>query len=387
MPVNLKTYGRAVDLPGYAVARVTTRLLDDQSTKADCVYVCDTLPEDSGQLAGYRALLTTSRIKEAGGTYGSAPLPTVHSAKDVSHLRDGDVVLINPKTGLVRTLYRQASKQNVLFMTERCNSFCLMCSQPPVDRVDNERIAINFEVLRLIEAPEQLGLTGGEPTLLGDGLFEILRTIRERFPDTRVHMLTNGRRFAQPDFTRGFVVAASRRTSLGIPLYSDTAWEHDYVVQAEHAFDQTIQGLYLLARYDWPVEIRIVLHALSVPRLLDLCYYVYRNLPFASHIALMGLEITGFTRPNLGKLWIDPYDYRDELAKAVEFLAVRGMNVSVYNLQLCVIPRPIWKFARQSISDWKNIYFDECAKCSVREQCGGLFASATRRHSTHIQAI
>lgn len=200
-------------------------------------------------------------------------------------------------------------------------------------------------------------------------------------------MLTNGRRFAWPEFTRSFVDAASPRVSLGIPLYSDTAWEHDHVVQADHAFDQTIQGLYQLARYDWPIEIRVVLHALTVPRLLDLCHYIYRNLPFASHVALMGLEITGFTRPNLDKLWIDPYDYRNELAEAVEFLAVRGMNVSVYNHQLCVIPRPLWKFARQSISDWKNVYFEECTKCSAREQCGGLFASATRRHSAHIKAI
>ena len=93
------------------------------------------------------------------------------------------------------------------------------------------------------------------------------------------------------------------------------------------------------------------------------------------------------TISHLGKLWTDPYDYGDDLARAVEFLAIRGMNVSVYNHQLCVIPRSIWKFTRQSISDWKNIYFDECATCRVRGHCGGLFASATRQHSAHIHAI
>jgi His-Xaa-Ser system radical SAM maturase HxsC len=178
------------------------------------------------------------------------------------------------------------TKQNALFVTERCNSFCLMCSQPPVDRIDDERVAINLEVIRLIDPPEQIGMTGGEPTLIGDGLFQILRAIRARFPETRVHMLTNGRRFAWTEFTRSFVDAASPRVSLGIPLYSDTAWEHDHVVQADHAFDQTIQGLYQLARYDCPIEIRVVLHAFTVPRLLDLCHYIYRNLPFASHVAL-----------------------------------------------------------------------------------------------------
>ena len=50
----------------------------------------------------------------------------------------------------------------------------------------------------------------------------------------------------------------------------------------------------------------------------------------------MGLEITGFTKPNLQKLWVDPYDYQDELTAAVEYLSIRGMSVSIYNHVLCV---------------------------------------------------
>ena len=111
-----------------------------------------------------------------------------------------------------------------------------------------------------------------------------------------------------------------------------TTRRSDYVVQARGAFDQTIQGLHRLAQYEQPVEIRVVLHKLTIPRLYDLAHFIYRNLPFARHVALMGLEITGFTRPNLNKLWIDPYEYQTELPRAVEYLAIRGMNVSIYNL-------------------------------------------------------
>src|SRR6266542_197742 len=184
MPISLKTHGQAVDLPGYAVARVTTRPLDDRAIRSDCVYVCDALPDNDEELTGYRALLTTSRVGEVVSAYQRTRLPTVHSAKDISHLHDGDIVLLHPRSGLVRTLYRPASKQNALFITERCNSFCLMCSQPPVDRIDDERVAINLEVIRLIDPPEQIGMTGGEPTLIGEGLFQILRGIRARFPET-----------------------------------------------------------------------------------------------------------------------------------------------------------------------------------------------------------
>jgi hypothetical protein len=31
----------------------------------------------------------------------------------------------------------------------------------------------------------------------------------------------------------------------------------------------------------------------------------------------MGLEITGFARPNSNMLWIDPYEYKDILSEAV----------------------------------------------------------------------
>ena len=101
----------------------------------------------------------------------------------------------------------------------------------------------------------------------------------------------------------------------------------------------------------------------------------------------MGLEITGFTRPNLNKLWIDPYEYQTELQRAVEYLAIRGMNVSVYNHPLCLLPRDLWRFARRSISDWKNVYFDVCKSCGVRQQCGGFFMSAELKHSAHLHAI
>jgi hypothetical protein len=43
--------------------------------------------------------------------------------------------------------------------------------------------------------------------------------------------------------------------------------------------------------------------------------------------------------------------------------------------------------AVRSISDWKNEYHPECAKCSVIERCGGFFFSAKYRHSNHIAAI
>ena len=131
----------------------------------------------------------------------------------------------------------------------------------------------------------------------------------------------------------------------------------------------------------------MVLHALTVPRLIHLAEYIYRNLSFASHVAFMGLEVTGFAKPNLNKLWVDPYDYRNEIAAAVEHLAVRGMKVSIYNHQLCLLDRTLWAFARKSISDWKNVYLECCDSCQVRSECGGFFETGLSRVSSHVKPL
>jgi len=384
--IDLTTYGLPVNVREAVVGRISKGLCSEPTLRGELI-LCSS--EDSKaweDLSAYRAIVTTKTLKDLPHSL-PAKLPVFHTTLSISHLQDGDVVVLQPR-GLLRTLFRPGSEHNALLVTERCNSFCLMCSQPPVDRDDSGLTRVNVEAIRLMKPPPaHLGITGGEPTLLGAGLFRILDQLKVRLPETSVHMLTNGRRFSRPEFTADFMAIRHRKLTLGIPLYSDNAPEHDYVVQARGAFDQTMQGLYQLARHDQPVEIRIVLHALTIPSLRSLARYIYRNLPFASHVAFMGLEITGFTKPNLQKLWVDPYDYQDELAAAIEYLSIRGMNVSIYNHALCVLRRPLWKFAKKTISDWKNIYLDECRSCGVMQECGGFFKSAERVHSAHIAPI
>jgi hypothetical protein len=130
-----------------------------------------------------------------------------------------------------------------------------------------------------------------------------------------------------------------------------------------------------------------VIHLQTYRRLPQLADFITRNFPFAAHVALMGMEMFGFVNKNLQELWIDPYDYQAELLEATETLSLSGLNVSIYNHQLCVLDERLWPFAKKSISDWKNIYLDECQQCTMQEQCGGLFQSAAKRHSSHIKSF
>ena len=63
-----------------------------------------------------------------------AGLPRVISVSGkFDYLSDGDIIGFHPKSKRFRTLYRRTSGHNSFLVTDRCNHYCLMCSQPPKD--------------------------------------------------------------------------------------------------------------------------------------------------------------------------------------------------------------------------------------------------------------
>src|SRR5262249_27154675 len=130
-----------------------------------------------------------------------------------------------------------------------------------------------------------------------------------------------------------------------------------------------------------------VLHAITAPHIVSTCRWLARNLPFVDHVALMGLENTGFAIANAEKLWIDPVEYKSALAEAVYILASSRVDVSVYSLQRCILDKTVWPYARQSISDWKNGYLEECGRCAERTRCSGFFTTGQPRRSRGIHPI
>lgn len=379
--MRLTTAGISSGFQGSIVGKIATADLPTKLREGRIRLLTETALNDQ-DVEGYQAVLSMGDFQAKSGT------PSIARLRDHDHLQDGDVVVLEG-SGFVRSLYRPREKHHSLFVTERCNSNCLMCSQPPKDKDDVAALTQrNRELIRLIDpAPTYLTITGGEPTLLGDNLFTLITQLKETLPETELHMLTNGRTFAWAEYARRFAELEHPNISLGVPLYSDSAGDHDYIVQAEGAFDQTVAGLHQAARNGIRIEIRVVLHKLTIPRLTRLADYIYRNFTFVEHVALMGLEFIGYTPRNIDELWIDPFDYQDELEEAVQYLDLRDMNVSLYNHQLCVLRPSMWKYAQKSISDWKNLYLPECARCGELDRCGGLFKWAVKKHSEHIHPL
>lgn len=333
-------------------------------------------------MAGFRAFFTHQEMP----TIGDTPIIVIPDA--LRYLAEGDIVRVIPRVGEIAVLYRRSSPFNSILVTERCNSNCIMCSQPPKVANDDHFVDAYLQAIRLMSPDTaELGITGGEPTLLGDRLLDLLRACKNHLPSTALHILSNGRLFSYLSFAQEIAEIGHHDLMIGIPLYSDIAARHDFVVQAKGAFDQTIRGLMNLGRCGVRVELRVVLHQQTVDRLPQLARFIARNLPFVDHVALMGLEMMGYVPMNLAALWIDPIDYHPQLLLAVRELECAHMNISIYNHQLCLLDRVLWPYARKSISDWKNEYLPVCDGCSVKERCGGFFASARHRFSDHIRAV
>lgn len=331
--------------------------------------------------------------KPALGYLATITEKTTFSTKDkpycivnsVESFNEGDVVVINKK-GEIIFVYEINSNHNALMATERCNHRCIMCPQPPILQ-ENDKTPFNLQLISLFDKnTQEIGITGGEPTLIGDNLFTLIRHIKKELPQTAISILSNGVKFADKEFAMKLAKCRHQNLQIDIPLFSDIAEEHNRIVGAK-TFYKTVQGLYNLALFRQRIGLRIVVHKQTYKRLPQFADFIYHNFPFVAQVAFMQMETTGSAKENFENLWIDPYDYNNELREAVLLLADRGMKPYIYNAQLCVLPEDIRCYAQQSISDWKDIYIEECDGCVLKGQCAGFFESNRQAHSSHIKKI
>lgn len=303
----------------------------------------------------------------------------------IEKFNEGDVVIINKK-GEIIFVYEINSNHNALMATERCNHRCIMCPQPPILQ-EKDKTPFNIQLISLFDKnTQEIGITGGEPTLIGDNLFTLINHIKKELPQTAISILSNGVKFANKEYAMKLAKYRHKDLQIDIPLFSDIAEEHNRIVGAQ-TFYKTVQGLYNLALFHQRIGLRIVVHKQTYKRLPQFADFIYHNFPFVAQVAFMQMETTGLAKENFEELWIDPYDYNNELREAVLLLADRGMKPYIYNAQLCVLPEDIRCYAQQSISDWKDIYIEECDGCVLKGQCAGFFESNRQAHSSHISKV
>ena len=182
-----------------------------------------------------------------------------------------------------------------------------MCCQPP-RKIDDIDYYYQQNIKRVMLAPKDLpliALTGGEPTLMGEKLFSLIQLIREQLPNTEIHILSNGRKFADPEYAKQLKLVGEGKVMVGVPLHSDYEKDHDIIAGSKGAYNETILGLYNLAMQGIAIELRIVMNKLNYMRFPQMASFIHKNLSFVNWTAFMGMERVGFADRKSEHIWIE----------------------------------------------------------------------------------
>lgn len=284
----------------------------------------------------------------------------------------------------------KAESSALVYVTNQCNSNCIMCPDSVKLRTrPNEVTRENLleQISEINPEAEHVDITGGEPTLLKEQLPELIEAVFRQAPDAEVLMLSNGRSFAAGGYTERFSAFAHRRLKIEIPIHGDCAELHDRIAGCQESFVQTRAGIHHLLEAGVEVGIRIVVSRLNYSRLNELIRFISREFPEIKYVNLMGMEVLGNAWKNREQVWIEFDEVKDSLQQAVEQCFACGIIPSLYNYPLCLFDRKYWYCYRNSISDYKIRYFEECEKCTEKSRCGGFFASTYRytRYKVRVQ--
>ncbi|RGF91943.1 His-Xaa-Ser system radical SAM maturase HxsC [Firmicutes bacterium AM55-24TS] len=292
-----------------------------------------------------------------------------------------DDVLSIDSRGIVYELYRATSNDNAIVCTLQCNSNCVMCPCSEKSRRESEICSLEElqELIRYIpKTAPFLTITGGEPTLLKDNFFGLLKTLQYDFDETRFLLLTNGRAFSDYSFTQRFVECLPNNIRVGIPIYGYNETTHDIITQSAGSFKQAVIGIHNLLHYNIETEIRIVLTKQNIDNIEKIAKYVIKYFRDVACVNFMGLELMGNAAKNREKVWLPFEDAFNKSKKAIRLLIAHGVNTQLYNFPLCAVESAYWEICAKSISDYKVDFGDECQKCDLKEICGGVFDSTKR---------
>ena len=284
----------------------------------------------------------------------------------------------------------KAESSALVYVTNQCNSNCIMCPDSVKLRTRPNEVTMENLLEQIGEInpeAEHVDITGGEPTLLKEQLPELIEAVFRQAPDAEVLMLSNGRSFAVGGYTERFSAFAHRRLKIEIPIHGDCAELHDRIAGCPESFVQTRAGIHHLLEAGVEVGIRIVVSRLNYGRLNELIRFISREFPEIKYVNLMGMEVLGNAWKNREQVWIEFDEVKDSLQQAVDQCFVCGIIPSLYNYPLCLFDRKYWYCYRNSISDYKIRYFEECEKCTEKSRCGGFFASTYRytRYKVRVQ--
>lgn len=285
-----------------------------------------------------------------------------------------DILEITEEKEII-THISQNSNDNSLLVNNNCNLKCINCPQTSTDKIPNLRKK-NFQIIDLLNKNiNQIGLTGGEPTLNIDYLIELIQKLYKKNKKIKIDILSNANNLSDATKLFKLIVMKKIDVTFCVALYADIPEIHDALTQVKGSFWKTINALNNMANFQQKIELRFIINKLNYFRLPSFIDFSYYNLPYIKRIALIGMEYSGVALQNVNQLFIKQSDYNLQLVNAIKSAKQRNIPIFIFNHQVCKLDIRIWKYCIPTISDWKTFYLPHCNFCVMRDICGGFFAT------------
>ncbi len=148
-----------------------------------------------------------------------------------------------------------------LYITSGCNLRCKHCWIEAGPEERKRRKELDFEQWRgIMDQAIELGLgsvkfTGGEPLLIRDTTYQLMCYLREK--EIRVTMETNGT-LLDDEVAKFF--SETKGSYISVSLDGPNAELHDYFRSVKGAYDRTVEGMALLAKYKVPYQLICAVH-------------------------------------------------------------------------------------------------------------------------------
>lgn len=274
---------------------------------------------------------------------------------------------------------------SVICVWNKCNSRCLMCTNPTGFREKDSFKDYGLEVLKkriknleifdeqkkLID--DKIILTGGEPTIHPD-FFELIKFIRKEFPqDLIIELDTNGRRFYYPSFTRQLLSFGN--INLLISLHGYDAKTHDAVTRVPGSFYQTTTGIKNIIRCTnlglKELEIRVILTKLTYKCIERILAFIKNSFPEITRVVIIFMEMEGQAGKNVKVVGIRYKDVKKTINRIKKWIS-QFKEMRFYHFPLCVIDPTLWKYTWRTEPKYEVTFLDSCQQCLYKKYCLGI---------------